>query len=418
MLDMNRGSMKAGWSRLSLMHVYGLFDQEVSGSTVQDSEQSIEAQVMLLALDYAFGAGVEGRLVVPAGMITHETADSTESLSGFGDIDFQLQYRLSELWSGTSWTPRLTFGVGLRLPTGAAGRSGSSVTEARIADATGESIVPPTLLALGSGAFGVTGHVTLNQPLHPRVILNVPFRLRAPLSYNNTGVRFGVGFDYSLGISVLLGGGVSWTVNAAGRYLARAREREKGEILQSGGQWFAAETGFGWAATDRLSIGMRVRVPFYQQLNGTQLTERMSVFSIVSWRFGREESESVSVVPDYLESPPGVDDLAKGGASFAAKDAPLIGKVTIIDFWGDWCSTCKAKLPELIAFQKKHANDLALRRVEVPDFDTPVALEHMPEVGGLPHIWIYDRAGVRQHVLTGGKQAARLKELVRKLMAD
>jgi len=410
--------MKAGWSRLSLMHVYGLFDREVSGNTVTDSEQSIEAQVMLLALDYAFGAGVEGRVVVPAGMVTHKKPESTESLSGFGDIDLQLQYRLSQLWSGSDWVPRLTMGVGLRLPTGASGRTGSSESEARIADATGESIVPPTLLALGSGAFGVTGHITLNQPLHSRVILNIPFRVRVPLSYNRTGVRFGVGLDYSLGVSVLLGSGVSWTINAAGRYLSRAREREKGDISQSGGQWFAAETGLGWAATDRLSLGIRVRAPFYQELNGSQLTERVSVFSIASWRFGGTAPVTSSGIPAHLESPPGVDDLAKGGKSFDASSAPVIGKVTIIDFWGDWCSSCKAKLPQLIAFQKKYVKDVALRRVEVPDFDTPVAVEHLPDIAGLPHVWIYDKAGVRRHVLSGRQETARLPDLVRKLMAE
>ena len=326
MLDMNQGAMKAGWTRLTLMHVYGLFDREASGDTVSDSEQTIEAQVMLLALDYAFGMGFEGRLVVPAGMVTHETPDTTESLAGFGDIDMQLQYRISELWKGTAWAPRLTFGVGLRLPTGAAGRTGSSETEAAIADATGESIVPPTLLALGSGAFGVTSHLMLAQPVHSRVTLNIPFRVRVPLAYNNTGVRFGTGFDYGLGFAVRIGGGVSWTANASGRYLTRAREREKGEVLQSGGHWFAAETGLGWAATERLSIGIRVRVPFYQQVYGTQMTESRSVFSILSWRFGGETADAPKTVPAHLASPPGVDDLARGGESFVLKDAPVPGK--------------------------------------------------------------------------------------------
>ena len=36
---------------------------------------------------------------------------------------------------------------------------------------------------------------------------------------------------------------------------------------------------------------------------------------------------------------------------------------------------------------------LAVRRVEVPTFETPVAKEHLPNAKGLPIIWIYDRQG-------------------------
>ena len=418
MIDITGGSLEVGWSRLTLMHVYGLFDQEVAGSDVQDAQQSIEANVALLALEYAFGAGVNGRLVIPAGQLVHETPMETQGLAGFGDIDLQLTYRLSELWRGTAWAPKLVLGLGLRLPTGVAGRTGAGVSEAEIAAATGEDIVPPTLLALGSGAFGVTGNLTIKQPLHPSVILNLPLRVRLPLTYNNTGVRFGQGLDYGLGFSFILGGGVALTTEVNGRLLTRAREREKGEVLQSGGQWFAAEAGLGWAATDRLSLGVRVRVPFYQDVNGTQLTERISVYSMVGWRFGDEAAEQTKVEAAHLASPPGVDDLAKGGAAFDVTKAAVPGKVTIIDFWGEWCGNCKTNTVRLIEFQKKYADTVALRRVEVPDFDAPVAIENMKDVAGLPHIWIYDQQGVRRHVLSTRAECENVPEYVERLLAD
>ena len=419
MIDITGGSLQVGWSRLSVLHVFARFDQEVTGSSVRDADQSIEAQIVLLGFNYALGSGIEGRIVVPAGQVVHETPDEDQSLSGFGDIDLQVTYRLSELWLGTEWAPRVTIGTGLRLPTGVAGRTGSDVAEAEIAQATGETIVPPTLLALGSGAFGLTGNLIISQPLHATVILNIPFRFRLPLTYNNTGVRFGFGFDYGLGFSFRLGGGVSLTTDVSGRFLDRAREREKGEVLQSGGQWFAAEAGLGWAATERLAIGFRVRLPFYQVLNGTQLTERVSVYSVLAWRFGNDNNlGSIGPVAPYLESPEGVDDLAKGGEAFDAMRAAIPGKVTIVDFWGEWCEFCKNNTAALITFQKQYSASVALRRVEVPDFDSPVATKNLAGIAGLPHVWIFDQKGVRRHVVANRTDCERIPEFVRALLAE
>ena len=39
--------------------------------------------------------------------------------------------------------------------------------------------------------------------------------------------------------------------------------------------------------------------------------------------------------------------------------------------------------------------ELAVRRVEVPNFETPVAKKYLKEVKGLPIIWIYSKDGKR-----------------------
>jgi len=36
------------------------------------------------------------------------------------------------------------------------------------------------------------------------------------------------------------------------------------------------------------------------------------------------------------------------------------GKVVLINFWTTWCTACVSEMPELIALQKKHENDLAV----------------------------------------------------------
>ena len=44
---------------------------------------------------------------------------------------------------------------------------------------------------------------------------------------------------------------------------------------------------------------------------------------------------------------------------------------------------------------------LAVRKVEVPTFESPVAMQHLPKVSGLPVVWIFDTNGQLAHKLEG-----------------
>jgi thiol-disulfide isomerase/thioredoxin len=61
------------------------------------------------------------------------------------------------------------------------------------------------------------------------------------------------------------------------------------------------------------------------------------------------------------------------------------GKLTVFDFWAPWCEACKdldARLRRLAA----ERSDVAVRRVNIVDFDSPIAKRELVGVELLPHV--------------------------------
>jgi thiol-disulfide isomerase/thioredoxin len=71
-----------------------------------------------------------------------------------------------------------------------------------------------------------------------------------------------------------------------------------------------------------------------------------------------------------------------------AHSAP--GKVTVFDFYADWCAACREidlHVSKLLVGRK----DVALRRLNVVDWDTPLAKRYLAGVPGLPYVIVYGR---------------------------
>src|SRR5690606_4739140 len=71
-------------------------------------------------------------------------------------------------------------------------------------------------------------------------------------------------------------------------------------------------------------------------------------------------------------------DVADVGENGERVDlVPVPGKLTIFDFWAEWCQPCKTLEPVLVELARAHPDRVALRRVEVIDWDSPVAAQHL-----------------------------------------
>lgn len=100
--------------------------------------------------------------------------------------------------------------------------------------------------------------------------------------------------------------------------------------------------------------------------------------------------------------PPGADVawISRGGETVTLEEHLAPGKVTVVDFWAEWCLPCKQVDREMAAVLED-STDVALRKIDVGDWRTPVAEQHLQRVSGLPYLLVFDKAGKRIAVVEG-----------------
>ena len=125
---------------------------------------------------------------------------------------------------------------------------------------------------------------------------------------------------------------------------------------------------------------------------------------------GVPESQCFQCHPDLtFEALPKLSDQADVAVVVkAGEDVPDLravgapGKVTVLDFYADWCASCREV--DLHMYKVLNArSDVALRKLNVVDWDTPLAKRYLAGVEGLPFVIVLGRDGAEIRRIQGLK---------------
>lgn len=116
---------------------------------------------------------------------------------------------------------------------------------------------------------------------------------------------------------------------------------------------------------------------------------------------GEQRKEMEALPADVVKT---LDIVAYDGKKAVDIDAITPdGKITIVDFYADWCGPCRVLETRLQRYMQAHPN-LALRRVNIGRWDNAAAKQATKEfrAEALPYVRVYDAHGKFVTDVTGG----------------
>ena len=121
------------------------------------------------------------------------------------------------------------------------------------------------------------------------------------------------------------------------------------------------------------------------------------------------ESQCGLCHPEVVSAPPtapagtDVQSLVTAGEDLPSLDPHAVaGKVTIFDFYADWCGPCR-RVDEHVYEVLRARADVAYRKLNVVSWESPLALHHLvaAQVPDLPYVVIYGKDGKRLRSISG-----------------
>ena len=161
----------------------------------------------------------------------------------------------------------------------------------------------------------------------------------------------------------------------------------------------------------------------------------VAVVIVLAASLGKSTSAGGNVLVGKVAPPFALKSLQSGAPIRSA--AALPGKVTVVNFWNDWCIPCREEQPALAAITKAHAGDPRFaflgvvhdersmsaieqyvkdNKITYPlatDTDSRMALDY--GVTGQPETFVIDANGVVRNWISGPIDPQKLDTLVNEL---
>jgi len=153
-----------------------------------------------------------------------------------------------------------------------------------------------------------------------------------------------------------------------------------------------------WLVNDDWHVGASLKVPAYTHIKGGQL-DALGFFGVsVGTHVHLFEGNGAHAHhhDDDTKVPPGdwtgLDKLDVTTDGSAVPLTPVPGKITVFDFWATWCKPCGVVDHELAEIVRRHPNEVAVRKVNVVDVDSPASQKYLGHYT-LPHLKVFGRDG-------------------------
>tara|TARA_B100000674_G_scaffold468948_1_gene455304 strand:- start:1460 stop:2140 length:681 start_codon:yes stop_codon:yes gene_type:complete len=88
----------------------------------------------------------------------------------------------------------------------------------------------------------------------------------------------------------------------------------------------------------------------------------------------------------------------------------VLGKITVIDFGADWCGPCRRVDAHMKTLLRDNS-DIALRKIDISDWDSPISQAYLKTVPQLPYLIVYGKDG-REITRFGGLDLDRLDRAI------
>ena len=360
---------------------YGRLQQGTS-SAANPSGLGIDVHLGTAQINVTAPTGTSLDVQLPFGsLVTHSIAgDRTDN--GIGDLELRVRQ------SSGRWLrrPMLSVSIGTVVPTG------PYVPRSGAANLTPEA----SYLTLGRGAAWWIVEADGRVPLGAHPSLFAQLSGRGPISRTSDEFAWGTELRVTGGVQVSsITSWLSLVVSSDIQWRGRASEPDPFSMKRltsanAGGIQWGLSPAVVFAVSREVSVVAGARIPLRSDVVGNQLVPQAGGFVTLSYtrRFSQHRS-----------------------APSPAR--PVLGQLTVVDYWATWCAPC-LQISRALDAASARWPDVRIIKVDATDWPSETAPALPSGAVALPAIEVFDRSGVRAALLMGD-EAQHVVDTVEKL---